>query len=405
VPTAFLVVSVIGLLFTLNAYRPLRIEVFSIFTFFAGWLTAELPVHHIVWQAVATIVFVASGALNGWQGWLGLALTVVSWAGLAEMVRRSADAGRVVEAALARDLGITAPPGLPRAADWKRLAMPFVMRDPRVEVLHNIPYVDGGKRAQSLDIYRPVGGASNGPVLLYIHGGGWVIGDKREQGKPLMLHLAAAGWVCATANYRLSPKVAFPEHLLDCKKALAWVKDNIGTFGGDPSCVVVSGASAGGHLAALLALTAGRADLQPEFEGADLSVRAAVPFYGVYDFTNRDGIRGPGFRRFLDKTVMKTTPALHPEMYALASPMDQVRADAPPFMILHGANDTLVPVQEARTFARLLREKSEGSVVYAELPGAQHAFEVFRSIRAAEVVPRVEVFLNSVLDLREAEKR
>jgi acetyl esterase/lipase len=329
----------------------------------------------------------------------------VSWVGLVLIARRGLDAGAVVDDALERDLGMTPDRSLPTSRQWRRLARPFKLSDKGVEICRSIPYVDGGGPKQSLDIWRPATGAADAPVLVYIHGGGWIIGDKREQGRPMMMQLAAHGWVCVTINYRLSPKVAFPEHLLDCKKAMAWVRRHIAEYGGDPTRVVVSGGSAGGHLAALVALTADRKDLQPGLEDVDLSVAAAVPIYGVYDFTNRDGIRGPGFRGFLDRTVMKTTLAKDPELYALASPMDQVREDAPPFLILHGANDTLVPVAEARTFVRLLRERSHAPVVYAELPGAQHAFEVFRSIRAAEVVPRVEEFLDAVLDRRPAGRR
>lgn len=402
-PTAYLVVSLIGLVFTLNAFRPVRVEALAIFSFFSGWITSELPLHHLAWQAVAMAAFAVGGAFDGWQGWLGLAVTLVSWAGLVALARQGLAAGAVVDRAIHDDLGVEAPEGLPTRRQWKRLAAPLWLRDPAVEVIRDLPYVEGATRRQRLDVYRPRDRSSTrpggSPVLVYIHGGGWVIGDKREQGIPMMLHLAAQGWVCVTVNYRLSPKVAFPEHLVDVKRALAWVKDHIAEHGGDPSCVAVSGGSAGGHLAALVALTADRRDLQPGFEAADLAVQAAVPFYGVYDFTNRDGVRGKGFGRFVAKTVMKATPASDPERYALASPMDQVRADAPPFLIVHGSNDTLVPVGEARAFARLLRARSHAPVVYAELPGAQHAFEVFRSLRTAEVVPRVEVFLRAVLRL------
>src|SRR3989442_2578192 len=100
---------------------------------------------------------------------------------------------------------------------------------------------------------------------------------------PLMLPLAAEGWVCVAANYRLSPRAAFPEHLIDCKLALRWVREHIESFGGDPDFVVVTGGSAGGHLAALVALTANAPEYQPGFEDTDTSVTACVPFYGVYD--------------------------------------------------------------------------------------------------------------------------
>lgn len=399
--TAFLVLSIIGLLFTLNAFRPIRLEIFSIFTFFAGWLTSELPIHHLVWQVVATAAFVAAGALEHVRGWIGLGLTVVSWCGLVWLARQADRAEAVLEVALIDGLGSgyrsRMDPSLTREGDgreqWRRLVLPFRRRDPEVEAVRDIPYVEGGGRRNRLDIYRRRDHPVGRPVLLYIHGGGWVIGEKREQGIPMMLHLAARGWVCVTANYPLSPKATFPDHLVAVKRALVWVKEHIAEYGGDPSYVAVSGGSAGGHLAALVALTSGDATLQPGFEEADTSVQAAVPFYGVYDFTNRHGIRRFGMGRFLEKTVMKTRLADDPEGWAKASPMDQVREDAPPFFVVHGANDTLVPVQEARHFVKLLRDAGTEPVAYAELPGAQHAFEVFRSIRTAHAVRAVERFL------------
>lgn len=399
-PTIFLVVSLIGLAYTINAFKPARAEVLSVFSFVSGWLTSELPVHHLIWQAVATVVFVALGALHGWQGWLGLAITLVSWAGLAQLARMGVESGDVVDRALSDQAGIQPPPGLPSKRDWRRLIQPFALKDPAVRRIRDLPYVEGGGPRQRLDVHVPREPRDGlAPVLLYVHGGGWVIGNKKDQGLPMINHLTANGWVCVSPNYRLSPKVTFPEHLLDCKRALRWVKENIADYGGDPDCIVVSGGSAGGHLSSLLALTASRLDLQPGFEHVDLSVQAAVPIYGVYDFTNRNGLRGKQFGRMLARTVMGTTAARNPDLYELASPMDQVREDAPPFMIVHGSNDTLVPVGEARTFAEVLRERSGAPVVYAELPGAQHAFDVFRSLRSTEVVPRIEVFLRAVLGL------
>ena len=110
--------------------------------------------------------------------------------------------------------------------------------------------------ARRLPAARRGPGGAPAPVLLQIHGGAWVIGDKSQQGLPLMLHLAAEGWVCVAINYRLSPKATWPEHLVDCKRALAWVREHIAEYGGDPDLICVTGGSAGGHLAAMIALTA-----------------------------------------------------------------------------------------------------------------------------------------------------
>src|ERR1019366_8120529 len=145
--------------------------------------------------------------------------------------------------------------------------------------------------------------------MVYIHGGAWVTGDKREQGKPMMYELVQRGWVAVAINYRLSPKAVWPAHIVDAKKAVAWVRSHIADYGGDPSFIAVSGGSAGGHLSALLALTPGDPAFQPGFEEADTSVNACVPFYGVMDLTgideaaNRDGTE---LRRLLERHVMQT---------------------------------------------------------------------------------------------------
>jgi acetyl esterase/lipase len=260
------------------------------------------------------------------------------------------------------------------------------------------------RRAHQLDVCRNRSQPTGAPVLLYLHGGGWVLGDKKQQGIPLMPHLAAHGWVCVTANYRLSPKATFPDHLIDAKSALAWIRSHISEYGGDPSFVVVAGGSAGGHLAALVGLTPNDPAYQPGFEAADTTVAAAVPLYGVYDFTNRDGFRGPGMGKWLlERSVMKVKLRDDPRAYELASPMDRITEGAPPFMVVQGANDSLVPVKEARRFVELLRDRSSSEVVDAELPGAQHAFEVFRSIRTGHLVRATTRFLAVVYGERRAQ--
>ena len=101
--------------------------------------------------------------------------------------------------------------------------------------------------------------------------------------------LAANGWACVAANYRLSPQSSFPDHIIDVKQAIAWIRGNAEAYGFDASFIAVTGGSAGGHLSSLAALTANDPDFQPGFEDVDTSVAACVPFYGIYDFLDRDG--------------------------------------------------------------------------------------------------------------------
>ena len=160
-----------------------------------------------------------------------------------------------------------------------------------------------------------------------------MIGSKEQQARPLMRHLADRGWVCVAINYGLSPKVTWPQHLVDCKLALKWVREHIDEYGGDPGYVVVTGGSAGGHLAAMVGLTANRPEFQPGFENVDTTVRAMVPFYGVFDFLDRYGFRGTSgasFRRIAERHILKARPDEQPAVFAQASPLDQVQPEAPP---------------------------------------------------------------------------
>ncbi|MGZ8753048.1 MAG: alpha/beta hydrolase fold domain-containing protein [Acidimicrobiia bacterium] len=401
-PWIFLTVSAVGLWFTVNALWPSHRTEFVGPSFFAGWLTGELAGFHIAWQAVATGVFIALGALDAWPGYVGLALTAVSWTGLVWMIAIAHRSGAVVEAALCTGLGDgyrdeIAPGRAERLASSlsrRRLLLPFNLRDRRVERTRNIRYADGAGRRHLLDVYTPREGVERAPVLLQIHGGGWIIGDKSQQGLPLMLHLAAEGWVCVANNYRLSPKATFPDHLVDCKLALAWVREHITEYGGDPDFIVVTGGSAGGHLSALVALTANQPEYQPGFEHVDTSVVAAVPFYGVYDLI--DTFHTPDGKpvdAWLAKRFLKTTIAEDRALYESGSPLHCVGADAPPFFVVHGDQDNLVPVRQARAFVDALRALSGQPVAYAEIAGGSHAFDVFHSIRTGNAVNGVDRFL------------
>jgi acetyl esterase/lipase len=273
---------------------------------------------------------------------------------------------------------------------------PFSFKHPAVVRTADIPYTDDrDSRRLRLDVYAPREAGRGRPMLLQIHGGGWVFGKKDEQGLPLMAHLAARGWVCVAPNYPLSPTASWPEHLVALKRALAWTREHAEDYGGDPSFVAVTGGSAGGHLAAMMGLTANEPRYQPGFESVDTSVQACVPFYGAYDLANVLDTRA-GKQR-LDYFLARTgLGSRDPAVARDATPLLHVRADAPPFFVIHGAYDSLVPVAEARELVRRLRKVSESPVVYAELPGAQHAFDVFHSLRSAHVIRAVERLLRWV---------
>jgi acetyl esterase/lipase len=399
----FLAVSIVGAAFTLVALFPPRRPVALVaLTFFAAWLTTELAVLHLAWQLVATIVFVACGALDAWPGRLGLAITFASWCGLVlglmTAMRTQEQFGDAIDDALgaAWHEGIEHQwvPATHRIA-WRNVLLPFRVRRGGVERIKNLAYVDDGLRRHRLDVYRRPDVGPGAPVLLQIHGGAWMVGSKEQQGLPLMYRLAARGWVCVAINYRLSPRATWPDHLVDCKRALAWIRAHAAEYGGDPSYVVVTGGSAGGHLTAMMGLTANQAQWQPGFEDVDTSVRAMIPFYGVFDWTGRFGLRGrrDPLQRVLERYIVKRRRADAPEVFRAASPIEQIGPHAPPALVVHGDLDRLAPVEEARRFVEMLRDASEAPVVYVELSGAHHAFELFHSVRSLHALTGVEWFL------------
>jgi acetyl esterase/lipase len=403
VPGLFLAASLVGAWFTYNALRPMSgASRRSVLSFFAGWLTTELAVHHLAWQAGMTALFVWAGALHAWPGVLGLAVTLGSWVGLGRCFSIAWHAEAVVEDALREGLGehyreAILPEVAERFApgvDWRQLVVPFPVRHPEVERIRDVVYARAAGRPLRLDVYRRRDRPMGCPTLLQIHGGAWILGSKNEQGIPLMVHLASRGWVCVSADYRLSPRATFPDHLVDLKRAVEWIRRVGPDYGADPDFLVVTGGSAGGHLASLLALTAGVPEYQPGFEHVDTSVAGCVSFYGVYDFTDRNHVwRHDGLLRLLERRVMKVPFATAPDRYERASPIARIGPDAPPFFVIHGRSDTLVPVAEARHFCEVFRRVARSPIVYAEIPGAQHAFEIFPSVRSTLVIHGVERFL------------
>lgn len=265
-----------------------------------------------------------------------------------------------------------------------------------VSTTSNISYGSKG-RHNLLDVWRrpdlPEGGRA--PVLIQVPGGAWAVNDKRGQAYPLMTRMTQLGWICVSINYRRSPGAAWPAHIVDVKRAIAWVRENIAHYGGDPDFIAITGGSAGGHLSSLAALTPGDTTLQPGFEDADTSVQAAAPYYGVYDFTNTDNMHGLTMP-LLERVVMQKRIADDPQLYWDASPIHRVHEDAPPFFVLHGENDSIVPLSQAQAFCAALKAVGANTVSLAELPNAHHAFDAIATIRCQMAAEAVAAFLGTI---------
>lgn len=403
-PWLFLLASLVGAAFTASSLiRARRLSYFTFPYFMGAWLTSELALHHIAWQAVATLLFAVAGALEAWPGLLGLGITFGSWAGLLLAHHRALQAAPATRLTMGEHGLEPADEVIP-----SRLVNPFKFGRPGVTRVRNIPYGeslsgDRGRR-NLIDVVMPAEQGEAHPILLQIHGGAWIFGDKEQQGQPLMHHLAERGWVCFAANYRLSPQATFPDHIIDVKRAIAWVRAHAAEYGGDPGFICITGGSAGGHLVALAALSANDPAYQPGFEEADTTLQACVPFYGVYDFLDRENIRGSAsMAPFLEQRVFKCSPETARELWENASPISRVHADAPPFLVIHGTHDTLVFNEEAHSFVKALSEKSNNPVVFLEYPGAQHAFDSFHSVRSTHAVHAVTSFLEETRAVQQGE--
>jgi acetyl esterase/lipase len=387
---------------TLNGYHALARNGYrSLVSWAFGLVVSEFPVQTLVAQLAGLALTPRLTPRVRAAAWLTAAASAV---GLLNMNRIARQAGRRLAAALDSGLGERRrrdSEGLWREPGGGTAKAPGVVRMLRIyrDYAHaaDISYGEFGG-ANRLDIWRrpdvDYGGAA--PVLLQVPGGAWTTGNKRGQAHPLMSHLVEFGWICVAINYRHSPRNTWPDHIVDVKRAISWVRSHIAEYGGDPGFVAITGGSAGGHLSALAALTPNDPQFQPGFEGADTRVQAAVPFYGVYDFTGVDIAMHPMMLPLLERAVLKRPQAVARASYVAASPITHVNADAPPFFVLHGSNDSLVPVEQSRLFVERLRDVSTQPVVYGQLPLAQHAFDIFGSARAAHAAVAVEQFLAEV---------
>lgn len=401
------VVAATGAVVTLVPAR--RPALFALGYFALGWITGELTIGVFALQVVVATILVMGGGAGSPPGGIGLGLLLASWVGLVVVQRRKHAAGPAIESALVETLGPDYRDAIPperRAAlpeDVGRrepLGNPFSLRDGRVEIVRDVVY--GDDPAHRLDVYRHRDQPAGCPVLVHVPGGAWSTQRKEYGGVPLLEHLASRGWVGVAANHRRSPRASFPDHLVDVKRVLAWVCRDGPSLGTDPGFVVVAGQSSGAHLAALAAFSARDPRYQPGFESVNTSVVGCVACYGNYDFCDRFGIRGrwADMGGFLTRSVMKVPRDRDPDLWDDASPVARVSADAPPFLVVHGTHDSLLWVEETRCFVDVLRATARSPVTYAEIPGAQHAFDVFFTLRSLLVVHGIVRWLEQLLATR-----
>ena len=244
----------------------------------------------------------------------------------------------------------------------------------------DITYREIGDAKLHLDIFLPDDEISP-PLILWIHGGAWMMGDRKWCG---MQGQIERGYAVASIDYRLSTVSPFPACIEDCKHALAFLRKNADQYPIDFSRVCVAGDSAGGHLAALMGVTAGHSDWEPE--DADCSVQAVIDFYGPTSLKRSTD-------ESEDDTVVDTLfgvsilSAKGKMAAAMANPINYVNGTEPPFLIVHGDRDEIVSINHSYMLRDEL-EKYGGKVAMHTVFGGGHGFDC----------PAVEAAANAFLD-------
>jgi acetyl esterase/lipase len=395
--SAFLVLS------AATALRPGRRGLSAILAYPVGWAAGELPVQGIITQ----LALLGLLAWWGWpNAWLALLIDVLATVAVVEnlvLVFIAFYSRRIVRRSMAR--APVAPLKIPHARDdvfgsWWRTAMQFPFHPRDMQLVKNVVY--GPLARQRLDVWRTSTTPLHAPVVLYIHGGSWTMGDKREQGRPMLHEFVRRGWIAVVPNYRLAPRNPWPAQARDVTRALGWVKKNVASYGGDPERVVISGGSAGGQLAALAALSANDPTWRPGdmADVTDWSVRGAMAFYGVLEMIGDEshwrGL-GRGLRILLERRIVQVPYDGNEPLYRAMSPYDRIGIDAPPFFVVQGRNDTLVDVQVARDFVAKFRAIASAPMYYVELPFTQHAFDISASPRTSATTRAAVAFAESVV--------
>ena len=227
-------------------------------------------------------------------------------------------------------------------------------------VYRDLEYVINGHERQKLDLYLPEAG-ENRPLIIWVHGGAFRVGSKEgNENDPLPLQYLSQGYAVASLNYRLSQHAIWPAQIEDCKAAVRWLRARAAEYKLDPNRFGAWGPSAGGHLVSMLGTTGNVAEYEV---GAHLDVssrvQCVVDYFGPTDFLQMDTQRLPD--GMIHDTPNSPESELvggpiqeHPDKVARANPVTYVTADAPPFLIVHGDRDPLVPYSQSVLLANAL---------------------------------------------------
>jgi acetyl esterase/lipase len=392
---------------TLNVFRPLAKRSNSSFrailaSFVFSWLVGDLLPQWILLNAAILFLFSYTDIFNQSLGWGGLLVQLSGWIILMLRLWILLNLPERLEQKMEEQLGVQwqkiyPQPVAPRnifEVDWLIWFNPNkVVNDPRIEIIRDQIFHQEAEFQLKLDIYRPRNTKKKHPGILQIHGGAWITGSKR-QASFLMASMAALGWTCFSVSYRFSPDIIFPEHLIDIKRALCWIRNNAEEHGLDPDFIIATGGSSGGHLASMTALTQNQPEFQPGFEKADTSIQGCVPIYGVFNFTDPfdEKTQFPAKARLIEM-LCGGTPETQPDRYQQITPANWISAKTPPFLLIQGETDALISTIDTQGFWDALQTQKVPNSAFLRLPLVEHAFDIFPTLTAQCIVPTIERYL------------
>ncbi len=262
-----------------------------------------------------------------------------------------------------------------------------------ISIERNLTYLAPGRK-EKLDLYQPTGRPPKelSPAIVIIHGGGWTGGDKGAEREFITgTALSKAGYVCVSVEYWKGSKNRWPTNLQDCKNAVRWLRVNAERLQIDPARIGVIGGSAGGHLALMVAYTAGHAELDPKplYPGVSDQVTACVNMYGISNLLTRQkpDDSGKPTGQLSDNQLFAETREAAPEKWKAASPVSYIQKSTPPTLTLHGTKDTTVDRDQSTELDHALKAAGVDSKLIM-VEGANHAWPLKTSTfdYTAEVV-------------------
>lgn len=271
---------------------------------------------------------------------------------------------------------------------------PVIDLFPKGTILHgNINYNNDDVPKHLLDIYLPANAKGKLPLIIFIHGGGWLVNDKyADMGymKKTMAEIVSNGFALASIDYRFATQAIFPAQIQDCNQAVSFLVDNADKYGIDKNRIGIIGFSAGGHLASLLGLSDNNKlkDFHLSKTERQFNFRCVVDFYGPSElilFPGNDDPNSP------ESKLIGATPLSRPDLARIASPVTYVDKDDPPFLIIHGEKDNLVSPKQSQLLSSWLNSAGVSNEIMI-VGGAPHFGEMFD---ADDIRKKVVDFLNS----------